>query len=350
MYHGMSLQNIVENFETNSSEKTSDLLFEQFEQIQSETSTGESESLELATPEVFGKITATTKIDEALEFGGIDYTVVKTPYVKTFINDEGQEEKFQTQFVDVSREDDPKNVFAMLRDTYQVVQNRQVLEYVEPLLQATEGQFTRVGSLMRGARMFAFITLNDKAVLPGGIEMNEDLFIMTSHDGSHCLSIAVTATLNDGTVVRKSRSFDLRHTLNVKIRMQEVVKIMKMKNEFFENLTCSIQNLTDRTMTSEEANVWLEKFLDFPEQKDVSVHHAKIAAKDGILEALNIVRTSLGDTRLAMALAVAYYSSHTAPAKSTKHFQSEAESRFRGVMIGTGAKELEEAWDELLKP
>jgi phage/plasmid-like protein (TIGR03299 family) len=300
--------------------------------------------------EVFGAITATVKIDEALEFGGIDYLVEQFPIFSDIVNEEGEEEGWQVPgYLGVRRADDHKNVFNILRDTYQIVQNRQVLEYIEPLLEATQGQFTRVGSLLKGARMFAFITLDDKVELPGGIKMSQDLGILTSHDGSHCLSIFITATLSDGTIVKKSKSFDLRHTLNVKIRMSAVVKIRKMKNEFFEELTNKVRDLTDREMSADEANTWLEKFLDFPEQKDVSVHHAKIAAKDGILSAFKNAVTG-GNTRLAMALAVAHYRSHTAPAKSTKHFQSEAESRFRGVLIGTGVKELEKAWDELLKP
>ena len=369
----MNLETIVKNFENTSTEELSTLLFDQIQsgdltifdhlngtlpainENNTETPVDiepEPDKINLMNDnksEVFGAIPATVKIDDALEFGGIDYLVEQFPIFTDIVNEDGEEQKWQVPgYLGVRREDDHKNVFNILRDTYQIVQNRAVLEYIEPLLTATEGKFTRVGSLLKGARMFAFITLDDKVELPGGIKMNQDLGILTSHDGSHCLSIFITATLSDGTIVKKSRSFDLRHTLNVKIRMSEVIKILKMKNEFFEELTTKVRDLTERVMSKDEANVWLEKFLDFPEQKDVSVHHAKIAAKDGILSAFNNAITG-GNTRLAMALAVAHYRSHTAPAKSTKHFQSEAESRFRGVIIGTGVKELERCWDLLLE-
>ena len=101
-------------------------------------------------------------------------------------------------------------------------------------------------------------------------------------------------------------------------------------------------------MSDNEAETFLKKFLDFPEQKDVSVHPVKVAAKDAIIKSFREAVAG-GNTKLAMALAIAHYECQTKPVKETKKFVSEKESRFRSIMTGTSGKDVEAAWVELLK-
>lgn len=308
---------------------------------------------EIESEVIFGLIPATDKIEEALTFGGLDYEVEAfdlKPVLTGIVDLESPEPEADWQvpgFCGIRRADDRKIVFTVMHDTYQIVQNRAILEYIAPLLEATGGTFTRVGSLMGGAQIFAFLTLSEKITLPGGLELNQNLLISSSHDGSHCLRIAMVATTADGTIVKKGHAYDLRHTRNVHIKMTEVVRIMEIKNSFFRDLTLKMTNLSERAMSDNEANIWIEKFLEFPTQADISVNATKTAAKDRILKAFRQARAG-GNTRLAMALAVAHDRSHGVPAKRTKKFQSQAESRFRGLMNGTSANELAAAWDELL--
>jgi hypothetical protein len=126
------------------------------------------------------------------------------------------------------------------------------------------------------------------------------------------------------------------------------VKIMEVKSTFFGDLAAKVAKLSDVPMSDDEAEIFLKKFLDFPEQKDVSVHPVKVAAKDAIVKAFREASAG-GNTKLAMALAVAHYECQTKPVKETKKFQSEAESRFRSMMTGTSGKDVEAAWVELLR-
>jgi len=303
--------------------------------------------------DVFGAIPATDKIEEALTFGGLDFEVETFPMkpVITGIDDgspEPEEDWMIPTFVGIRRADDRKTVFAVQHNTYQIFQNRDILEYVKPLIEATGGTFTRVGTLLKGARVFAFLTLRDKIALPGGASLNQELIITSSHDGSHCLSVRTAATLSNGTIIKQGRAYDLRHTKNVHIRTKEVVKIMEVKSTFFGDLAAKVAKLSDVPMSDDEAEIFLKKFLDFPEQKDVSVHPVKVAAKDAIVKAFREASAG-GNTKLAMALAIAHYECQTKPVKETKKFQSEAESRFRSMMTGTSGKDVETAWVELLK-
>lgn len=313
----------------------------------------------VATPavdaEVFGAIPATDKIEEALTFGGLDFDVETFP-IKPVISGIGntdgspepEEDWMIPTFVGIRRQDDRKTVFAVQHNTYTIFQNREILEYIKPLLEATGGTFTRVGTLLKGARVFAFLTLRDKIALPGGASLNQELIITSSHDGSHCLSVRTAATLSNGTIIKQGRAYDLRHTKNVHIRTKEVIHIMEVKSTFFSDLAEKVAKLSDVPMSDDEAEVFLKKFLEFPEQKDVSVHPAKVAAKDAILKSFREAVAG-GNTKLAMALAVAHYECQTKPVKETKKFNSEAESRFRSMMTGTSGKDVETAWVELLK-
>jgi uncharacterized protein DUF932 len=298
--------------------------------------------------DVFGAIPATDKIEEALTFGGLDFDVETFTLKPAISVDEVEEDWVIPTFVGIRRQDDPKTVFAVQHNTYQIFQNREILEYIKPLLEATGGTFTRVGTLLKGARVFAFLTLRDKIALPGGAWLNQELIITSSHDGSHCLSVRTAATLSNGTIIKQGRAYDLRHTKNVHIRTKEVIKIMEVKSTFFSDLAEKVAKLSDVPMNDEEAETFLKKFLDFPEQKDVSVHPAKVAAKDAIIKSFREAVAG-GNTKLAMALAVAHYECQTKPVKETKKFNSEAESRFRSMMNGTSGKDVETAWIELLK-
>jgi hypothetical protein len=55
-----------------------------------------------------------------------------------------------------------------------------------------------------------------------------------------------------------------------------------------------------------------------------------------------------GNTRLAMALAVAYDRANTVPVFKTKNFVSAEESRAQSALLGTSAFELEKVWKALL--
>jgi Domain of unknown function (DUF932) len=305
--------------------------------------------------DVFGAIPATDKIEEALTFGGLDFDVETFPMkpVLTGIGDEDgspepEEDWIIPTFVGIRRADDRKTVFAVQHNTYAIFQNRDILEYIKPLIEATGGTFTRVGTYLKGARVFAFLTLREKIALPGGASLNQELVITSSHDGSHCLSVRTAATLSNGTIIKQGRAYDLRHTKNVHIRTKEVIKIMEVKSTFFSDLAEKVAKLSDIPMSDDEAEIFLKKFLEFPEQKDVTVHPVKVAAKDAIVKAFREAVAG-GQTKLAMALAIAHYECQSKPVKETKKYVSEKESRFRSMMTGTSGKDVETAWVELLR-
>lgn len=310
-------------------------------------------SVDLAAPvvpasPVFGTIPATTKVEEALTFGGLDYEVetFRIKPVLTGLPDEPETDWVMPSFTGIRRADDRKVVFAVMRETYTPVQNRTILEYVTPLLTATGGEFTRVGSFANGAQVFAFITLNEKLVLPGGQEVQQHLVLNSSHDGSRCLEIKVAATLN-GDLIKLSSAYQFRHTKNVHLRATEVMRILELKDTFYKELTEKIGKLVSETMTNEEASNWLKNFLDYPKQADVEVHHMKAKTHDRIMDSFRKAVAG-GNTKLAMALAFAYDRANTVPVMKTKNFVSAEESRAQSTLLGTSAYELEKAWKALL--
>jgi hypothetical protein len=316
--------------------------------------------VQAATPapvqsDLYGAIPATTKIEEALVFSGLDYAVetfqLKPELTGVGLQDgspEPDEDWLVPRYVGIRRQDDRKAVFGIVFNTYKIVQNAELLEFVTPLLDATGGEFTRVGSFLNGARVFAVITLDEAIPLPGGRSLKQELLINSSHDGAVALNVRSIATLN-GTVVSQGQTYKLRHTRNVHIRATEVIKILEIKNRFFTDLADKVSQLDNISMTDEEAQTFLKAFLEFPEQEDITVHAFKVDAKDGILKEFRAARAS-GNTRLEMILAIAHYENNCKPVKNTKKFRSTAETRFKNVLTGTSGDVIEQAWRALLQP
>lgn len=308
----------------------------------------------VGNPAIFGSIPATQKVEEALEFGGLNYEV-ETFSLKPVIAGIGTvdspepDSDFElVDFVGIRRSDERKTVFAVMGSGYEIVQNEEIFRYLTPLIEESNGTFTRVGTFFDGARVFAFLTLSDKIELAGGVKITQNVVIRSSHDGSRCLSVAVVATLDNGTIVKSHKGFEFKHTKNAKIRVSEVTRLLEIKNKFFGELAETLENLSNQPITDDEADAWIKNFLGFPESNEVKVHAAKLAQRDAILKAFREAVAGK-NTKLALGLAIAHYRSQTAPVRETKRFTSETETRFRSVLSGTGARELETAWEALTK-
>jgi hypothetical protein len=113
----------------------------------------------------YGEIPSTSSIEDALAFGGLDF-IVETFAVKPVIDldhivsedfgDEPGEDWIIPNYRGIRRADEKTVVFNVPSDSYTVVQNAEIFEFVRPLLEATGGFFTKVGSFKRGANIFAF--------------------------------------------------------------------------------------------------------------------------------------------------------------------------------------------------
>ncbi|MBW7891982.1 MAG: DUF945 domain-containing protein [Chitinophagaceae bacterium] len=181
---------------------------------------------------------------EAIQYAGLDYDVVKSPlYTKAegFSIDPNGMVNSGTS-IDVPHyyatlRTDNNAVLGVVGRDYEVVQNRDAFSFFDSITGNGDGiMYETAGALGKGERIF--IT----AKLPGYIRVGNDdmiekyLFLTTSHDGSGSITAAFTPirivcanTLN-AAMHHKSNTIRIRHTTNVKQRLEEAHRVMGIAN------------------------------------------------------------------------------------------------------------------------
>ncbi len=170
----------------------------------------------------------------ALHFAGLDFEVWKRP--NTHKLDDGTEVKSATSFY-TYRPDTGAILGDRLGKDYEVVQNTDAFSFFDVIVDGDGIQYETAGALGKGEKIF--IT----AKLPGYIKVGNDdmiekyLFLTTSHDGFGSIMAAFTPvrivcnnTLN-AALRNCSNSVKIRHTANVKERLEEAHKVMGISNQ-----------------------------------------------------------------------------------------------------------------------
>ena len=170
----------------------------------------------------------------ALKFAGLDFEVCKRPNIHRL--DNGVEIISTSSFY-TYRPDTNDILGDRLGKDYEVVQNADAFSFFDAIVDGDGIQYETAGALGKGEKIF--IT----AKLPGYIKVGSDdmiekyLFLTTSHDGFGSIMAAFTPirivcnnTLN-AALKNCSNAIKIRHTVNVKERLEEAHKVMGISNQ-----------------------------------------------------------------------------------------------------------------------
>ncbi|RTL59996.1 MAG: DUF945 domain-containing protein [Sphingobacteriales bacterium] len=171
---------------------------------------------------------------EALQFAGLDFEVLKRP--NTHKLDDSTEVISKSSFY-TYRPDTGAILGDRLGKDYEVVQNADAFSFFDAIVEGDGIQYETAGALGKGEKIF--IT----AKLPGYIKVGNDdmiekyLFLTTSHDGFGSIMAAFTPvrivcnnTLN-AALRNCTNSIKIRHTANVKERLEQAHKVMGISNQ-----------------------------------------------------------------------------------------------------------------------
>ncbi len=171
---------------------------------------------------------------EALQFAGLDFEVCKRP---TFIVWMMEKKLFLPIHFILTDPDTGAILGDRLGKDYEVVQNIDAFSFFDAIVNGDGIQYETAGALGKGEKIF--IT----AKLPGYIKVGNDdliekyLFLTTSHDGFGSIIAAFTPirivcnnTLN-AALKNRSNAIKIRHTANVKERLEEAHKVMGISNQ-----------------------------------------------------------------------------------------------------------------------
>lgn len=171
---------------------------------------------------------------EALIFAGLDYEVVKEPIFTTSYNSDGQAmditKRVKTHYATLRK--DTGDVLGVVGKDYEIVQNIDAFTFFDSIVGGDGIQYETAGALGNGERIFITAKLPEYIKVGKEDLIEQYLFLTTSHDGYGSITAAFTPvrvvcrnTLN-AALKNKSNCIKIRHTANVKDRLEQAHKLM----------------------------------------------------------------------------------------------------------------------------
>lgn len=175
---------------------------------------------------------------EALQFAGLDYTVIKTPLFTHQYNDgiriPEQEKRIKTRWATIRT--DTGAELGTVGTGYEVVQNIDAFSFFDSIVGGEGIQYETAGALGNGERVFITAKLPNYIRVGNNDLIEQYLFLSTSHHGYGCITAAFTPvrvvcrnTLN-AAMRNKTNCIKIRHTSGAKERLEEAHKLMGITN------------------------------------------------------------------------------------------------------------------------
>lgn len=168
---------------------------------------------------------------QALQKGGLDYTVLKLPNIHMMPdgNEIISEDSFFTCRTDVN-----KILGSRLGKDYEVLQNIEALNVVDEILQSGRATIETAGAINEGRKAFICLKVDKDIIVGTDDKVQQYVLIATSHDGS----MAITATPTNVRVVCNNTlsaalrgakgAIKIRHTQRAGERLQEAAKVLNL--------------------------------------------------------------------------------------------------------------------------
>ena len=191
--------------------------------------------------------------EEAIKKAKLDFIVEKLPL---YVNIDNKYKAVESSFATVRA--DTQDILGNVGDTYGILQNTEAFKcLLDPILQSNDATIQSVGYMGNGERVFISARLNNPIILVGNDVIEQDLLVITSHDGKSGTSVIYTPTrvksqttlngeFDPNLPSRKSQ----KHTANQITRYQLGSNILKPYTEYRNRLE-DIFNTLAETKISE---------------------------------------------------------------------------------------------------
>jgi phage/plasmid-like protein (TIGR03299 family) len=204
--------------------------------------------------------------EQALQLGGLDFTVLKMPNVHMMQT--GQAYLEEPAFIEIVSEDSfftyrtdvNKVLGSRLGKDYTVLQNAEAFNIVDEILQAGTASIETAGAIDEGRKTFICLKANDSIIVNGNDKTDQYILICNSHDGS----MAIQAMFTNVRVVCSNTlaaalgsaqdKIRIRHTANAGDRLKEAAKVLKLIKENNEHNTESYEIMCNTII--EPSKMW----------------------------------------------------------------------------------------------
>jgi phage/plasmid-like protein (TIGR03299 family) len=257
--------------------------------------------------------------------------------------------KLAEDFVAIQRED-TGTIFQVAGAKYEPIQNVDAFKFFDEITKTGQAKYVQAGSYKGGAVVWLRAKMPcDFEVLPGD-KLNTYLKIVTSHDGSHRLTIfpevyrQVCSNGMHAWVKDASRTVAVKHTEHAGRRfMFKAKEVLTHEIEYFQRFAERCRQLAQSPMTSGEVDRFLERLFAVKEGSEVSTK-----TENQIGEISRLVRVGTGmDIKGVQGTAWAVYNAVTEYVDKYRPTRGEDENREYSAEFGSG-RDLREKAFELL--
>jgi phage/plasmid-like protein (TIGR03299 family) len=219
--------------------------------------------------------------EQAIELGGLNYTVEKRPlyapgWAGTMVEAEGHYGNVRT---------DTNEILGIVKGRYRIVQNKDAFGFFDTIIDRGEAIFETAGALGKGERIFVTAKLPED-MLVRGEKVEKYIMLTNSHDGTSTIIAGFTPirVVCNNTLTAALKKLDnkvsISHTASAESRLKEASRVMGIASKYMDEVNMTFESMTTRKLSDLEMKYFIETVMKNSIKEDTSDKEASTRMKN----------------------------------------------------------------------
>jgi phage/plasmid-like protein (TIGR03299 family) len=219
--------------------------------------------------------------EQAIELGGLNYTVEKRPlyapgWAGTMVEAEGHYGNVRT---------DTNEILGIVKGRYRIVQNKDAFGFFDTIIDRGEAIFETAGALGKGERIFVTAKLPED-MLVRGERVEKYIMLTNSHDGTSTIIAGFTPirVVCNNTLTAALKKLDnkvsISHTASAESRLKEASRVMGIASKYMDEVNTTFESMTTRKLSDLEMKYFIETVMQNSIKEDKSDKEASTRMKN----------------------------------------------------------------------
>jgi phage/plasmid-like protein (TIGR03299 family) len=219
--------------------------------------------------------------EQAIELGGLNYTVEKRPlyapgWEGTMVEAEGHYGNVRT---------DTNEILGIVKGRYRIVQNKDAFGFFDTIIDKGEAIFETAGALGKGERIFVTAKLPED-MLVRGERVEKYIMLTNSHDGTSTIIAGFTPirVVCNNTLTAALKKLDnkvsISHTASAESRLKEASRVMGIASKYMDEVNMTFESMTTRKLSDLEMKYFIETVMKNSIKEDKSDKEASTRMKN----------------------------------------------------------------------
>lgn len=219
--------------------------------------------------------------EQAIELGGLNYTVEKRPlyapgWEGTMVEAEGHYGNVRT---------DTNDILGIVKGRYKIVQNKDAFGFFDAIIDKGEAIFETAGALGKGERIFVTAKLPEDMIVRGE-RVEKYIMLTNSHDGTSTIIAGFTPirVVCNNTLTAALKNLDnkvsISHTASAESRLKEASRVMGIASKYMDEVNMTFESMTTRKLSDLEMKYFIETVMKNGIKEDKSDKEASTRMKN----------------------------------------------------------------------